>query len=123
VDLETRKVLASWPSPEAKGLNGLAFDKVNHRLFSATRNPAKLWILDTNTGRVVATFPCTSYNDHLIFDAARKRIYITGTETASVFEQRDADHYEHIAEVPTGYRAKTSLFVPELNRIYIALSV
>jgi DNA-binding beta-propeller fold protein YncE len=122
VDLGTRKVITSWPLPESKGLNGLAFDKANHRVFSATRNPAKLWILDTDTGKIVATFPCTSYNDHLIFDAKRKRIYITGTETASVYEQRDADHYEHIAEVPTGYRAKTSLFVPELNRLYVALS-
>src|SRR5216683_2656991 len=48
------------------------------------------------------------------------RIYVTGSETASVFEQRDADHYEHIAEVPTAYRAKSSIFVPELKRLYVA---
>jgi len=48
-------------------------------------------------------------------DVARKRIYVTGSETASVFEQRDADHYEHIAEVSTAYRAKSSIFVPELK--------
>jgi len=35
------------------------------------------------------------------FDVLRKRIYMTGSEMASVFELRDADHYEHIAEVPT----------------------
>jgi hypothetical protein len=34
----------------------------------------------------------------------------------------DADHYEKIAEVATGYRAKTSIFVPELNRLYIAVA-
>ena len=34
--------------------------------------------------------------------------------------QRDADHYEHIAEVPTAYRAKSSIFVPELKRLYVA---
>jgi hypothetical protein len=28
----------------------------------------------------------------------------------------------HIAEVPTGYRAKTSIFVPELNRLYLAVA-
>ena len=41
---------------------------------------------------------------------------------ASVFSQRDANHYEHLAEVPTAYRAKSSIFVPELNRLYIAAS-
>jgi hypothetical protein len=41
-----------------------------------------------------------------------------------VFAQRDADHYEyeHIVNVPTGYRAKTSLYVPELDRLYINVS-
>jgi DNA-binding beta-propeller fold protein YncE len=122
VDLRTRQVIARWPLPEAHNLNGLAFDEANHRLFSATRNPPKFWVFDTITGQIVTTLTCTAYNDHMIFDPVRKRIYITGTETASVIEQRDADHYENIAEVPTGYRAKTSIFVPELNRIYIALS-
>src|SRR4030081_1901220 len=51
-----------------------------------------------------------------------KRIYVTGSETASVFEQHDADHYEHIAEVPTAYRAKSSIFVPDLKRLYVAVS-
>jgi len=61
-------------------------------------------------------------NSDMSFDLARKRIYVTGSERASVFEQRDADHYEHIAEVPTAYRAKSSIFVPELKRLYVAVS-
>jgi len=59
----------------------------------------------------------------MIFDEPHKRIYITGTETATVIEQRDADHYTVRAEVPTGYRAKTSILVPEVNRLFVALSV
>jgi hypothetical protein len=55
-------------------------------------------------------------------DVARKRIYVTGTETTTVFEQKDADHYSHVADVPTGFRARTSILVPELNRLYIAVS-
>jgi DNA-binding beta-propeller fold protein YncE len=122
VDLRTRQVIAKWPIPGAKGLNGIGLDEANHRLFSATRTPAKFWGFDTDTGKVVATLPCAAYNDHMIFDAPHKRIYITGTDTATVIEQRDADHYDVRAEVPTGYRAKTSIFVPELNRLYVALS-
>jgi hypothetical protein len=47
---------------------------------------------------------------------------VTGTDKATVFVQHDADHYEHIADVPTGFRAKTSLLVPQLNRLYVAVS-
>jgi hypothetical protein len=58
----------------------------------------------------------------MTFDTKRKRIYITGDGATSVFAQRDADHYEHIVDVPTGYRAKPSVYVPELNRFYISVS-
>ena len=122
VDLRRRQIIARWPLPETHNLNGLAFDEANHRVFSATRSPAQFWVLDTDTGKIVTSLPCTDHDDHMIFDIARKRIYITGTETATVIEQRDADHYEHLAEVPTGYRSKTSILIPELNRIYVALS-
>jgi hypothetical protein len=61
-------------------------------------------------------------NDDMWFDTANKRIYATGTETTTVFEQLDADRYTHLADVPTGFRAKTSIFVPSLNRLYVAVS-
>ena len=122
IDLDSRQVIARWPVPEAQILNGLALDEPNHRVFTASQKPPSFFVFDTDTGKVVATLPCTSMNDHMSFDSARKRIYVTGNETTSVFQQLDADHYRLLAEVPTGYRAKTSLFVPELNRLYVALS-
>jgi WD40 repeat protein len=122
VDLRSRKVVASWPLPGTHHLNGLAFDAVNHRLFSASRQPDKFWALDTDNGRIVSVLPCAPSNDNLIYDRLHKRIYITGDQIATVIQQRDADHYENIADVQTGHRAKTSLFVPELNRLYVGLS-
>ena len=122
VDLDTRQVIARWPITGAHVFNSIALDEINHRLFTASHTPPRFFVLDADTGKSIATLPCTSMNDHMSFDVTHKRIYVTGTDTASVFEQRDADHYEHIAEVPTGYRAKTSLLVPELNRFYVALS-
>jgi hypothetical protein len=77
-------------------------------------------VFNTDNGKVVASLPCVGVNSDMSIDVAHKRIYVTGSDTASVFEQRDADHYEHIAEVPTAYRAKSSIFVPQLNRLYIA---
>ncbi len=68
------------------------------------------------------SLPCSGLHDDMWFDAPHKRIYVTGSETTTVFEQKDADHYTHLADVPTGFRAKTSILVPELNRIYIAVS-
>jgi hypothetical protein len=122
VDLDTRKLIATWPVPDAQTANALVLDEPNHRLFIATRKPAKFFVYDTDTGKVVTTLPTAEMHDDMWFDVARKRIYVTGTETTAVMEQRDADHYSHLADVQTGYRAKTSIYVPELNRLYIAVS-
>ena len=122
VDLETRKLIAQWPVPDAQVANALVLDEANHRLFIATRKPAKFFVYDTDTGKVVTVLPTAEMHDDMWFDVARKRIYVTGTETTAVMEQHDADHYTHAADVPTGYRAKTSIYVPELSRLYIAVS-
>jgi DNA-binding beta-propeller fold protein YncE len=122
VDLNTRQLIARWPIPDAETPNSMGLDEPNHRLFIATRKPPKFFVYDTDTGKVVITLPCAGMNDDMWFDVPRKRIYITGTETTTVLEQRDKDHYAQFAEIPTGYRAKTSLLVPELNRLYVAVS-
>src|SRR3984893_11368473 len=120
IDLDTRQIIAKWPLPDAHVAHAIALDEPNHRLFTATRKPPQFIVFNTDTGKVVTSLPCVGVNSDMSIDFARKRIYITGSDTASVFEQRDADHYEHIAEVPTAYRAKTSIFVPELKRLYVA---
>jgi DNA-binding beta-propeller fold protein YncE len=122
VDLTTRELGARWPITGAETPNSMALDEANHRLFIATRNPPKFFVFDTETGKIVTTVPCSAFNDDMWFDAARKRFYLSGSETTTVLAQKDADHYEFVAEVPTGYRAKTSLFVPQLNRFYAAVS-
>jgi DNA-binding beta-propeller fold protein YncE len=122
VDLESRKLIAQWPVPDAQTANAIVLDEPNHRLFIATRKPAKFFVYDTETGKVVTTLPTAEMDDDMWFDVARKRIYVTGTETTAVMEQRDANHYVHVTDIATGYRAKTSVYVPELNRLYIAVS-
>ena len=119
IDLDTRQIIAKWPLPDAHVAHAIALDEPNHRLFTATRKPPQFIVFNTDTGKVVTSLPCVGVNSDMSIDAARKLIYITGSDTASLFEQRDADHYEHIAEVPTAYRAKSSIFVPELKRLYI----
>jgi len=122
VDLSTRELIARWPISGAETPNSMALDEANHRLFIATRNPPKFFAFDTDSGKIVTAVPISAFNDDMWFDVARKRIYLSGSETTTVLAQKDADHYEFVAEMPTGYRAKTSLYVPQLNRFYAAVS-
>ena len=120
IDLSARQLIAKWSLPDAHVAHAIALDESNHRLFTATRRPAQFIVFNMDTGKAVASLPCVGVNSDMWLDRAHKRIYVTGSEAVSVFEQRDADHYEHIAEVPTAYRAKSSMFVPELKRLYVA---
>jgi hypothetical protein len=48
-----------------------------------------------------------------------------GTAAASpgwlyVYQQKDADHYELVSKVKTRPGSGTSLFVPQLKRLYVA---
>jgi hypothetical protein len=122
VDLTSRKLLARWPITGHETPNSMVLDEPHHRLLIATRKPPEFVVFDTDTGKIVTTAPIAAFNDDMWFDAARKRIYASGSETTTVLAQKDADHYELVAEVKTGFRAKTSLYVPQLNRFYAAVS-
>jgi DNA-binding beta-propeller fold protein YncE len=121
VDLETNKLVSEWPIPGAHSDNAMAFDEPDHRLFTASHNPPKLFVFDTDTGKVIFSHPCAYNSDDMSYDPTHKRIYITGDGATSVFQQQDADHYDHVVDILTGYRARTSTFVPEWNRLYVAV--
>jgi len=87
----------------------MALDEADHRLFVVTRAPARLAVFDTNSGRSIVELPCVQNSDDVYYDAARKRIYVPGGEGyISVFQQKDADHYQLLARVPSAVGARTA---------------
>lgn len=121
-DRTTRKQLATWPvSDVAKKPTAIAFDEGSHRLFVGTRDPGKLVVLDTNSGKIVNNYPAAAMVDDMAFDGGSKRLYFAGTEFLDVFQQANPDQYDRIAHIPTAFRAKTAILVPELNKYYLAV--
>jgi hypothetical protein len=60
--------------------------------------------------------------DDIFYDSSRGRVYISGGEGfLGIFQQDDPDDYKSIAKIPTATGARTSLFVPELSRLYLAV--
>jgi YVTN family beta-propeller protein len=122
MDRNKSTLSATWPLPPGDKLNvAMALDEANHRLFVSTRNPGKLVVLNLDSGKVVADLPSVGMVDDMAYDANHKRIYLAGDGHVDVFEQKDADHYSFLASVPGSFRAKTGIFVPELNRYYLAV--
>jgi DNA-binding beta-propeller fold protein YncE len=121
-DRKTHATVAKWTIPGVQKNVALDLDAKNHRLFLGVRNPASVVVLDSNSGAVVASIPTVATLDGLFYDPATRRIYTTGGEGfVDVTQQIDADHYERIARIPTGPNARTSAFVPEWRRLYVAV--
>jgi DNA-binding beta-propeller fold protein YncE len=121
-DRTKHTLVATWSiAQEGKRPTAIAFDEDHHRLFVGPRDPGKLIVLDSDSGRVVTSMPAAAMVDDIAYDSASKRIYFAGTLFIDVFQQKDADHYDQIGHIPTSFRAKTSVLVPELNRYYLAV--
>lgn len=121
-DRSNRNLLATWSVASAgKKPTSIAFDEENHRLFVGPRDPGKLVVLNSDSGAIVASYPAVAMIDDMAFDSDRKRIFYAGTLFLDVFQQKDPDHYDLIAHIPTAFRAKTGILIPELKKFYLAV--
>jgi len=122
IDRQERTMIATWPiGQEGKENTALAFDEANHRLFVFARNPGKLIVMDSDSGKVVTTLPCVGQTDDAIYDSASKRLYVAGVPFVYVFEQRNPNFYKLLGEIPTAFHAVTATLVPELQQFYLAV--
>jgi hypothetical protein len=65
----------------------MALDEAGHRLFVGRRQPAKLLVFDTESGKEVAGVECSGDTDDVFFDAGSKRVFVScGAGVLDVFE-------------------------------------
>lgn len=122
LDRQKKQVVATWTTGNSRANFPMALDEQNHRLFVVCRNPAVLLVLDTASGRVLRTLATVGDSDDIFFDATLKRLYVSGGEGAVVvYQQQDADHDSAVAKVRTSAGARTSIFVPSLHRLFVAV--
>jgi DNA-binding beta-propeller fold protein YncE len=88
IDREKKTVTSTWPLGEMHGNTPLIFDEANKRIFVAGRKPPTLSILDSESGKIIATLPTAEMTDDMAFDPAGKRYYVAaprhGTDLAGV---------------------------------------
>jgi YVTN family beta-propeller protein len=92
-DTHTLKPKAVWSSAPGEGGTGLACDAAHHRLFSACGNN-KVAVLNSDTGKVVATPACGEDPDGLVFDPKTNRIFTSNPDgTMTVIQEDSPDKY------------------------------
>ncbi len=120
LDLDGRRPAELWALPDLSGNFPMALDEPGSALAIVSRNPARLLLLDPANGRIKVRLEACGDADDVFFDARRQRIYVVcGSGSVDVFAAT-ATGYAHLARIATASGARTALFVPELDRLYVA---
>jgi hypothetical protein len=98
----------------------MAIDTEAHRVLVVFRSPPTLLALSSPDGRVMTKVETCGDADDVFADAKRRRIYVSCGEGAVDVLEPDGAGYRRLARVPTVSGARTSLFVPELDRLFVA---
>jgi DNA-binding beta-propeller fold protein YncE len=121
IDLTKNTVTDKWKVEIASANFPMALDSKKHRLFIGCRNPAKLLVLNCETGKIIDVISIDADTDDIFYDSYSKQIFIScGSGYIDVIKQIDPDRFGAISRIESLSGARTSLFVPELNELIIA---
>lgn len=120
VDRRIGKQIVGWQVPHMRANFPMALDSAGQRIIVAFRRPARLLVLAATDGSVVANVESCGDADDVFMDAKRQRVYLScGEGFVDVFAASQG--YARIGHLPTASGARTSLFVPSLDRFYLAV--
>jgi YVTN family beta-propeller protein len=119
IDAKSMSVMKRWKLAPCTEPSGLAFDSAHHRLFAACDNEM-MAAVDSETGKVVATFPSGKGADGATFDAKSGNVLIPegGDARLSVIHEVTPNAYKLVENVPTQKGARTMDLDPATGRIY-----
>jgi len=99
----------------------MALDNERDRVLTVFRDPPRLAAFAKQNGSVAGEADTCGDVDDLFFDTKRQRIYIAcGQGFVDVRSARDPI-FAQVARVPTITGARTSFFVPEMDRLLLAV--
>src|SRR5262249_4520083 len=113
--------LASWPTHDATGNFPMALDEANQRVVVVFRNPPRMDVFAMTTGEKITEQNTCADSDDVFTDSKRKRVYVTcGDGSIDVFAA-EGTSYQRRARIPTVPGARTSLFIPGMDRLALAV--
>jgi DNA-binding beta-propeller fold protein YncE len=122
VDRSAMRVTATWPVSEARSNYPMSLDEANHRLFIGCRNPARVLVYDTQSGKLTGSAEIVGDTDDMFLDAKLNRLYVAGGEGfIDVLDTRPDAKLMRLVRIKTDAGARTALFVPDQRRLYLAV--
>jgi DNA-binding beta-propeller fold protein YncE len=120
VDRTTGKQTGTWSHFDAAANFPMAFDSVHQRVLSVYRMPARMKVFAVRDGAVLFSAGTCGDSDDVFVDTKRNRVYVSCGEGSVEVFQEEQGTYRSLGTVRTVSGARTSLFVPGEDRLYVA---
>ncbi len=117
---ETGNVMGRIPLKEAGGNFPMALDESHHRLFVGCRTPARLMVIDTETGKVAGSAEIHRDADDVYYDDVNDCVYVSCGEGFLDVLREEAGKVVRVMDVPTFKGARTCCFQPRTGMLYVA---
>ncbi|MEY2519914.1 MAG: hypothetical protein QOF24_1673 [Verrucomicrobiota bacterium] len=119
IDSTKHEVVSRWSLAPGKEPTGIALDAAHHRLFAACNNKMMV-MLNTETGKVVATVPIGSGTDGCAFDPGTQLAFAScGEGVTTIAKEETPDKLTVVQTLKTEPRARTMEVDPRTHRIYL----
>ncbi len=118
VDPDAKKV-TKWPTRGSGGNFPMALREEAQQVLVVFRRPARVGVFAMADGAQVASLESCGDADDVFHDAKRHRVYVScGDGFVDVF---GVEGWRRVLHLPTVAGARTSLFVPEIDRLLLAV--
>lgn len=120
IDTKTHKEVNRWPIAPGEEPTGMAFDAKNHRLFLGCGGNKLMVMLDSTSGKVVASVPIGDGVDANSFDPATQLAFASCSDGTVTIAHEDApDKLTVVQTLKTARGARTMTIDPKTHRIYL----
>ncbi len=120
IDTKKHEVVNRWPVAPGEEPSGMAIDQAHHRLFLGCGNKLMV-MMDSTTGKVVASVPIGDGVDANAFDPGTQLAFSSNGEGNVTIAHEDApDKLTVVQTLETERGARTMTLDPKTHRIYLA---
>jgi DNA-binding beta-propeller fold protein YncE len=120
IDVKTHRIASHWPIAPGEEATGMAIDLEHHRLILGCGN-AKMIIMDSYTGKVVASIDAGKGIDATSFDPGQQLAFASaGSGTVTIAHEDLPDKFTVVQTLPTERSARTMTLDTTTHKIYLA---
>jgi YVTN family beta-propeller protein len=120
IDTRALAIKARWPVAPAGEPVAMAMDREHRRLFSATRNPQRLLMMDADNGKILQSFPITAGADTTIYDPETGMVFTSTRDgMIHVFHEDSPSKLSVVDTIKTEYGAKTMAMDPKTHNLIL----